>query len=54
MFDSIASIRAIYKRHLSKDIPRAEARGHAAALLVINGHCASSTEARSYVIALFA
>ena len=51
---SLASIYAIYQRHLSKDISKSEARGHAAGLLCLHGHFTNPTHARRYVRALYA
>ena len=51
---SIHTIYSIYQRHLSKHQTRAQARGHAAGLLVLAGHCPDTTQARRYVRAMFA
>ena len=51
---SLQSIYDIYQRHISKDIPKSEARGHCAGLLCLHGHFDNPTLARRYVRALFA
>jgi hypothetical protein len=51
---SLASIYAIYQRHLAKDMSKAAARGHCAGLLCLHGHFDNPTLARRYVRAMFA